>query len=92
MSSLSRMRRQEIANFVNERSFCDVNSIINHFNVSPATIRRDLKSLEEEGFLYRTRGIVKSVDASSIPNFLLRQTFVPEEKRRMAENAAHMVK
>ena len=91
MSSLSRMRRQEIANFVNERSFCDVNSIINHFNVSPATIRRDLKFLEE-GFLYRTRGIVKSVDASSIPNFLLRQTFVPEEKRRMAENAAHMVK
>lgn len=91
MSSAANLRRQKIVNFVNEHSFCDINLIIDHFNASPATIRRDLTYLEETGLLHRSHGAVHTANASPIPSFYTRQTTYSEEKKRMGEYAAQMV-
>lgn len=91
MSSSTSLRRQQIAHFVNEHSFCDVNTIIDYFNVSPATIRRDLSYLEKNGLLRRSHGVVHASNSSPIPSFYTRQTIYSEEKKRMGQYAAQMV-
>lgn len=91
MSSTAKQRRQKIAQFINERSFCDVNTIIDYFDASPATIRRDLTYLKENGLLRRSHGVVHAVNSSPIPSFYTRQTIYSEEKKRMGQYAAQMI-
>lgn len=91
MASATNLRRQEITQFVNEKVSCDVNTIIDHFQVAPATIRRDLTHLESAGLLRRSYGMVSSINASPIPSFQARQGSYTAEKERMGQYAAQMV-
>ena len=49
-------RQSEIVDLLQEKERVDVAGLAERFSVSPMTIRRDLKLLEDEGLLVRTHG------------------------------------
>jgi len=49
-------RMQRIQNIINDKNFISVDDLCEEFNVSKATIRRDLNELENEGKIIRTHG------------------------------------
>ena len=69
----------------------EINEIIDQFDVTPATIRRDLTFLENSGSISRTHGAVHLVKTPAVPGFLTRNTLFAEEKQAMARVAAQMV-
>ncbi|MBB6635890.1 DeoR/GlpR family DNA-binding transcription regulator [Cohnella thailandensis] len=87
-------RRAQIVELVNERKKVLVPDLIDHFKVSPATIRGDLRDLEAAGLIKRTHG-------GAIPSGFSKVGFEPDtsaknvsrlaEKRLIAQAAAEMV-
>jgi DeoR family fructose operon transcriptional repressor len=87
-------RRAEIVRMVNDSKKVLVPDLIEHFKVSPATIRGDLRDLEAAGLIKRTHG-------GAIPSGFAKVGFEPdavaknvshlEEKRRLARKAAELV-
>lgn len=65
-----------------------VGSLATDLNVSEVTIRTDLRSLEEQGLLVRTRGGAR---ASTLKHILQRQKINVEAKERIAAAAAALV-
>ncbi len=53
---LPEQRRRKIVDLMNRRGAADVDALAHAFEVSPATIRRDLRDLEGRGFIARTHG------------------------------------
>lgn len=53
---LAQVRQQAIADLVNQQGNITVNDLCSRFEVSPATIRNDLRDLEARGSLKRTHG------------------------------------
>lgn len=49
-------RRSEVVNLINERHGCSVEELAASLDVSEATIRRDLRELEEKNLIRRTHG------------------------------------
>ena len=49
-------RQKKILNLLEERGSLSLHELIDYCEVSEATIRRDLTSLEEKNLLYRTHG------------------------------------
>ena len=49
-------RRESILNFLKERKEVSVEELIQHFGLSPSTIRRDLYVMEKEEMVIRTFG------------------------------------
>ncbi|MBA7628838.1 HTH-type transcriptional repressor GlcR [subsurface metagenome] len=49
-------RQKEILNYINEKERASIEDIINMFNISKATVRRDLIDLEKKNLVIRTRG------------------------------------
>ena len=84
-------RRKSIIDYLQTNRNCDVNEIIAQFDVTPATIRRDLAYLENVGSITRTHGAVHLVVTPSVPGFLTRNTLFTEEKKAIARMAAKMV-
>ena len=74
-------RRNTIINYLQTKQDCDVNEIIDQFDVTPATIRRDLTFLENSGSISRTHGAVHLVKTPAVPGFLTRNTLFSEEKQ-----------
>ena len=52
----SEKRKVQILNVIKRNQQISVTELSNHFSVSVATIRRDLSSLQKEGYIRRTRG------------------------------------
>lgn len=55
-------RRQMIVALVKERKAINVNELASHFGVTVVTIRSDLRSLEAEGFLFRSHGQANALE------------------------------
>ena len=54
---MSRTNRQKmILSFLEEHDSVNVNELSEYFHVTPTSIRRDLVSLEEAGWIIRSRG------------------------------------
>lgn len=53
---LAQVRQQAIAELVHKMGNITVNDLCTKFNVSPATIRNDLRSLESRSIIKRTHG------------------------------------
>lgn len=87
-------RRADIVKWVNEKKKALVPELIEHYKVSPATIRGDLRDLEAAGLIKRTHG-------GAIPSDFVKAGFEPdsaaknvahlEEKRMIAREAAALV-
>ncbi|ADZ90854.1 DeoR/GlpR family DNA-binding transcription regulator [Marinomonas mediterranea] len=85
-------RYKEIVDYLKDTSLATVDELVNKIDVSPATIRRDLIDLEQQGAVRRTHGGV------TLNNFVAKQltvqeknTLYTEEKQRIAKAAAECV-
>ena len=84
-------RQQDVLSLAKQQERVDVESLAEHFSVTPQTIRRDLNELCEHNFLGRIHG--GAVYLSGVSNFAYnsRRQLVVEGKRKIGEAAAALV-
>lgn len=85
-------RRTRIMEALKDSLSCNVNTIAGMFDVTPATIRRDLTYLEELGKVKRTHGNVHLIQTASVPDYRTRNSHLPLGKQAIAKAAAALVK
>ena len=79
-------RRQVILNYLMENETASVNSIIDLLDESPATIRRDLTFLENNGIIVRSRGYAKYNQPAIVSNI-----HITDGKIAVAKAAANLI-
>lgn len=85
-------RREQLLHFVETHQRATIAEICDEFLVSPATVRRDLETLEQEGKLRRFHGGALAIrSAPPEPPFVERSGAQAEEKRRIGRAAAALV-
>ena len=86
------VRREKIKVLLLENKNMTVAELATKFNVSEQTIRRDLKSLEKEGFLKTTYGgaILNTRVVSTVENIVL-QDLLKGNKKRIARKAGEFI-
>jgi DeoR family transcriptional regulator, fructose operon transcriptional repressor len=85
-------RKHLIVDLVNKNYKTTVVQLCNEFSVSPATIRNDLRELEEAGYLKRTHGgAISNKKASFEPNSYQKEVAFIEEKKMIAKAAAQYI-
>ena len=92
MSTKRTDRMRQVLSILRERGQVSVTDLCDQLGGSPATLRRDLAGLEEQGLLTRTHGGARALDAtdSEIP-VRLRDHRLVAIKRRIAQRAAALV-
>lgn len=92
MSRKAINRQEAIVKLINEKVECSVEELCNHFDVSEATIRRDLTELDELKRINRISGGARTVQTSDpeLPlNF--RMTVVTKEKVDIGKRASQLI-
>jgi DeoR/GlpR family transcriptional regulator of sugar metabolism len=90
---LSEERHQIILHILENQGAVQVTDLVEQFDVSEMTIRRDLDVLERKGLLRRVHGgAVSDRGRSYEPPFLSRSTTQQEEKARIGKVAAELVR
>ena len=86
-------RRKKIVNLLESKKRASVNELSKKFDVSRATIRRDLSELEKSGFLRRTHGgAILSGSSKLEPSFKEKEDKLAAEKRSIGKKAAEIIK
>ena len=86
-------RQREISVILHENGSVKVNELSEHFNVSEATIRRDLQEMESKKLLKKTHGGAVKIDVTNFePSFMDKKDERSEEKHCIAKYAAGMIK
>lgn len=86
-------RRKKIISFLENEKRASVNELSKNFDVSRATIRRDLSELEKDGFLRRTHGgAILSGSSKLEPSFKEKEDKLAAEKRIIGKKAAGIIK
>ena len=90
MLPVSRLNR--IKELVLEKKCVTVSELSDLFHVTPETIRRDLKALEDDGVLKKTYGGAYIEDGvSNEVNFSIRETLLVENKHRLAKRCCEFI-
>ncbi|MBB3111038.1 DeoR family fructose operon transcriptional repressor [Paenibacillus phyllosphaerae] len=87
-------RRADIVRWINEKKKVLVPELIEHYKVSPATIRGDLRDLEASGLIKRTHGGAIPGDAAKAgfePDAAAKNVSHLAQKRAIAAAAAELV-
>lgn len=85
-------RKKEILDLLEKQNKVFVPDLCDFFNVSPATIRTDLRILDNEGLLKRTHGgAVKLSKATYEPTSDFKLSQKSEEKKEIAEYAIQLI-
>ena len=90
-------RRLQISELVREHGSVQVASLARRFGVSMQTVRKDLRYLVERGVMARAYGgaidsSVVGANAAAEPHYEAKRTAHLEEKRRIGQQAAALVK
>lgn len=85
-------RHQKILNIVKKRKHISTQELIDLLYVSPATLRRDLIKLEQEGLLRRSFGAVSDIDPLSDVSIHIRSQEQLKEKRKIAAKCLSLLK
>lgn len=82
-------RQQREADFIANRDSVTLDELCDAFDISSATARRDLATLEEQGFIVRFRGGARSVAPRAVRSLTLasRSSTYVKEKTRIATAA-----
>lgn len=82
-----------ILDLLNQQGSVSVDDLATRLNVSPMTIRRDLDTLDQEGFLTRCHGgaVLRQGSTTEVPYSDKSQRNI-DEKKRIAERCATLVK
>ena len=90
---LSLERQEEILEILNRNKSATVDYLASKLYVSGATIRRDLKVMEEQGMIIRSHGGAMPFKSSSIEtSFAVREQKDAGAKRKMASLAVRLIK
>jgi DeoR/GlpR family transcriptional regulator of sugar metabolism len=90
---LTAERLQQIEHLIKERQHVRVVELSEYFGVSEPTIRRDLQKLEEMGRVRRAHGgAIAAEPATPEPPIVQRMVEYAEEKRRIGQAAAQLVR
>lgn len=85
-------RRSDILALLQQKGSCRVEALAQHFNVSIVTIRNDLNSLEQQGYITRSHGFAvlnnRLIAELSIAD---KRTHYPEVKQRIGKRAAALL-
>jgi DeoR family glycerol-3-phosphate regulon repressor len=84
-------RREEIQELVRHRGYMSIESLAQHFRVTPQTIRRDLNDLSGHGLLRRYHGGAGLPSSVENVAYAARQVLCLEEKRQIARLAAQHI-
>lgn len=84
-------RRQKILEAMRGANSILVNDLLEMIPASPATVRRDITALEQEGKIRKARGKIFWEDSSRVPIYELRDAMHDEEKKRIGRAAAMLV-
>ncbi|GAA1626243.1 DeoR/GlpR family DNA-binding transcription regulator [Georgenia ruanii] len=82
------MRALELINHAGTVRLAD---LVRELGVSPATMRRDLADMEDQGLVVRTHGGVRAFDAAQELPVRLRDTHYREAKLRIAARASELL-
>lgn len=82
-------RQMNILNMVRERGEIKVEEIAEKFSISPMTVRRDLKYLEQESLLLRTHGGAVSLDKAHLK--ISKDEKIAMCRRRISEYAIRFI-
>lgn len=90
---ISDERRARIMKSINEIGYVQIGDLVEKFQVSPVTIRRDLENMEQDGLLIRKRGgaIRRNQGVTMELPYLIKQVENVEIKSAIAEKALAMV-
>lgn len=86
-------RWNNICELIAGRDYVTVEELVKKTNSSPATIRRDLKSMEEEGLLSRFRGGAKPIQKTYVSAFSIDKRLSERQdiKQKICQRAAAMI-
>ena len=87
-------RQKKMMEYIEANTSAQIHELAEKFHVSEATVRRDLDDLDQQGALRRTHGGAIKVDRSTSYESMYSEKIsqMLEEKHRIAEYAAQMVK
>ena len=93
------LRSLKIIDFLKDRKFCSLEELMAHFNVSQATIHRDVSELAQNKIIQKVHGGVSLVQkpslsesVASVSNFFVRINNNVEKKTQIAEDAVKAIK
>lgn len=90
--SLSKITRKEkIIEILKYNSKISKKELIRRLKVSPMTLERDIKELEEEGIIYKIWGGIALREEFPIPPFEERETLNLQEKQSIANEAIKLI-
>ena len=90
---LSLERQEEILDILNRNKSATVDFLAKELYVSGATIRRDLKAMEEQGMIIRSHGGAMPFKSSSVEtSFAVREQKDAGAKRKMATLTVRLIK
>ena len=90
---LSLERQEEILEILNRNKSATVEFLASSLYVSGATIRRDLRAMEEQGMIIRSHGGAMPFKSTSIESaFVLREQKDSTAKRKIASLAVRLIK
>lgn len=92
---LKKERQETILNLLNEHPFITAEYLVDHFNVTPMTIQRDLNELDSQHLLIRVRGGAQSITYGQTNKPLTRFEKLhkhSDEKHQIAQRAVREIK
>ncbi|NJA58960.1 DeoR/GlpR family DNA-binding transcription regulator [Streptomyces sp. NEAU-H3] len=89
---LAPQRRHAVLTRLRHRGTVNVQELSDLLRISPSTVRRDLRELEEEGMLRRVHGGATVLDGAFEPDQPQRAATQWEEKGRIAEAALPLIR
>jgi DeoR family transcriptional regulator of aga operon len=85
-------RHKYILDSLHRNGFITVSDIAKELDVTPVTVRKDLKYLEEKKLLYRTHGSASPVNPhTSDVDLHVKEKIKIGEKKRIAQAACHLI-
>lgn len=95
---MSKLRTLAIIDYVKQRKYCSSSDLARAFDVSPATIQRDIAEIVQQNVLRKVHGgiaTIENVTTSETPavnrHFTERSNVNPEKKRHIAQLAEQLI-
>ena len=84
-------RQTELVEFVHNNGFVNIDTLVQHFDVTPQTIRRDLNKLAENGNIIRHHGGAEATSSSANTSYQSRKIMNLDAKEKIAKQVASMI-
>ncbi|MDO7084929.1 DeoR/GlpR family transcriptional regulator [Pseudocolwellia sp. AS88] len=84
-------RQTELVEFVHNNGFVNIDTLVQHFDVTPQTIRRDLNKLAENGNIIRHHGGAEAASSSANTSYQSRKIMNLDAKEKIAKQVASMI-